>query len=299
MIDLATVPTPMPTGLVPVDLIARAKEYAQASKAPATLKTYGSVWATFTAWCDRHGLDPLPATADTLVAYIADQSEQLRPQTIKKHLAAISQVHQLRGHRSPVQAAPVKLTMQGLRRVKGVAAKPKAALRVEHVKAVVAAMPGDLVGIRDTAIVLLGFVAGMRRSEIVALDVDAVAFEPEGIVISIRKSKRDQEGKRQVAVPRGREATCPVRAVRRWLDVSGIQNGPLFVRLDPRPGTAVGQVRRADREALPRVRDRPGAVLRPQPLRRASTEPRGQEDFLRARARHGSGAKTDPWAPSR
>ena len=129
----------------------------------------------------------------------------------------------------------MKLTMQGLRRVKGVAAKPKAALRVEHVKAVVAAMPGDLVGIRDTAIVLLGFVAGMRRSEIVALDVDAVAFEPEGIVISIRKSKRDQEGKgRQVAVPRGRhEATCPVRAVRRWLDVSGIQNGPLFVRLDP------------------------------------------------------------------
>ena len=221
--------------LIPADLIEKAREFARQSKSPSTLKVYATVWRIFTSWCEARGLESLPASPEVVVAYVADQADRLRPVTIKKHLAAISQVHKLRGFESPVQSEPVRLTMQGLRRVKGIASEPKRALRVEHVKAMITAMPDDLVGIRNRAIILLGIFTGMRRSEIVYLDIANLTFEPEGAIIQIRRSKRDQEGRgRQVPVPRGRnEATCPVRALQMWLAASGVEDGPLFHRLDP------------------------------------------------------------------
>lgn len=243
-------------GLVPADLIEKAKEYARQSKSPATLRVYAGVWAIFTSWCEARGLGPLPASPETVVAYIADQAERLRAVTVKKHLAAISQLHKLRGYDSPVQTEPVKLTMAGLRRVKGVASKPKRALRVEHVRKMVETMPDDLVGVRDRAIILLGIVTGMRRSELVSLDVAEVVFEPEGAILTIRRSKRDQEGRgRQVAVPLGRhEATCPVRALRRWLSESELEAGPVFVRLDP-----AGNRQRLSGKAVARIVKRAAA----------------------------------------
>lgn len=125
--------------------------------------------------------------------------------------------------------------MQGLRRTHGTASTPKKALKVEWLKGMVAALPHSLVGVRNKAILLLGFCAGMRRSEIVGLDLGDVVFEPEGAVVTIKRSKRDQEGKgRQVGVPRGQhEGTCPVRALQDWIRMSGLIAGPLFVRLDP------------------------------------------------------------------
>jgi site-specific recombinase XerD len=217
------------------ELLAKARLLAEASKAASTLKTYESVWATFTAWCSSMSLESWPASPKTVVLYITDRADELKPQTIKKHLAAISQIHKLAGHPSPVQSEPVKLVMQGLRRMKGTASTHKKALRVEHIRKMVAGMPDTNIGIRDKAIILVGFVAGMRRSEVVSLDVADITFEPEGVVVTIRRSKRDQEGRgRQVAVPRGRhEATCPVRALRAWLDLPVVSQGALFVRLDP------------------------------------------------------------------
>ena len=245
------------TNLVVADLIEKAKEYARASKAPATLKVYSTVWRIFTAWCDERGLNPLPATPEVIAAYVADRADDLRPQTVKKHLAGISQAHKLRGFESPVLTEPVRLTMQGLRRVKGVASHPKRALRVRHIKAMIASMPDNQVGVRDTAIILLAFVTGMRRSEIVALDVADVAWEPEGAGVTIRKSKRDQEGVgRQVPAPFGKhEATCSVRALRRWLAEAGHEEGALFHRLDP----AAGHHQRLTGKAIARIVKRAAA----------------------------------------
>jgi site-specific recombinase XerD len=222
-------------GLAPTDLIEKARGYMRASKSEGTLRTYASVWRIFTQWCASRGVDPLPATPDTVIAYVVEQAEVLRPQTITKHLAAISQAHKLSGHETPTQAEPVRLVMKGLRRAKGVGANPKKALRVEHMKKMVAVLPDTLLGDRDKAILLVGYVTGMRRSEIVALDVDDVTFEPEGAVVTIRRGKRDQEGHgRRVPVLRGRhEDTCPVRALQQWLLLRGEESGPLFVRLDP------------------------------------------------------------------
>ena len=222
-------------GIVTSDLIAKAREFAKASKAASTIKTYKSVWSGFTAWCSSMNMVSFPASPETIVLYVTDRADELRPQTIKKHLAAISQIHKMDGQPSPVQTEPVRLVMQGLRRIKGTASTPKKALRVEHIRKMIASMPDTHVGIRNKAIILMGFVAGMRRSEVVGLDVSDIASEPEGVVVTIRRSKRDQEGRgRQVAVPRGRhEVTCPVRALRAWLDLCVVTDGPLFMRLDP------------------------------------------------------------------
>lgn len=228
------VPTNTPTRLIPSDLMARARDYVRASKSESTLRVYANVWRAFSAWCDQRRLGAMPATPETVVGYIVEQADRLRPQTVKKHLAAISQMHKLAGQESPVQTEPVRLVMQGLRRSKGVSSCPKKALRVEHIKKMVATLPDNEVGIRDRAMLLVGFMGGMRRSELVSLDVSDLSFEPEGLVINIRKSKRDQEGKgRRIGIPRGKYAeTCPVRAAQHWLGVSGIKSGPLFLRLD-------------------------------------------------------------------
>ncbi len=197
---------PLPTQeIIPVELVEKAKSYARASKSDSTIRTYASAWRSFAVWCDIHGVISLPATTETIIAFVVEQADRLRPVTIQKVLTAISQAHRLAGHPSPTFSEPVKLVMQGIRRTKGVAGTPKRALRVEHIKKMVLEMPDTLMGLRDKAIVLLGFVGGMRRSEIVALDLEDVTFEPEGAIVTIRKSKRDQEGKgRRVAVPRGR-----------------------------------------------------------------------------------------------
>jgi integrase len=90
--------------------------------------------------------------------------------------------------------------------------------------------PDNLRGIRDRALLLVGFAGAFRRSELVALDVADVALTPEGLLLTLRRSKTDQEGAgRQVAIPFGSRAeTCPVRALRAWLDATAITEGPVF-----------------------------------------------------------------------
>src|SRR5205823_5956726 len=91
-------------------------------------------------------------------------------------------------------------------------------------------LPRNLLGVRDRALLLVGFAGAFRRSELVAVDVSDLRFGTEGLLITIRRSKTDQEGSgRDVAIPHGAyELTCPVRAMRQWLDSAGIAEGPVF-----------------------------------------------------------------------
>jgi integrase len=90
------------------------------------------------------------------------------------------------------------------------------------------AIPGDLRGLRDRTLLLVGWAAALRRSELVALEVADMSFEPEGVVLTIRRSKTDREGAgATVAVPFGaEEATCPVGALRRWLETAAMRGKP-------------------------------------------------------------------------
>jgi len=95
------------------------------------------------------------------------------------------------------------------------------------------AQPDTLTGLRNRAILLLGFAGALRRSELVSLDVADLDFTSDGLVVTLRRSKTDQDGQgRQIGVPYGRRfKTCPVQSLQSWLEAAGITSGPIFVKL--------------------------------------------------------------------
>ncbi len=118
----------------------------------------------------------------------------------------------------------------GIKRTHGTAQAQKAPVLVENLRAMVRALRPGLIGIRDRALLLIGFGGAFRRSELVALDLENVQFTADGLVLTLRRSKTDQEGEgRRIGVPYGSSLeTCPVRSLKAWLDASGIECGPLF-----------------------------------------------------------------------
>ncbi len=236
---LATV-APCSAPLALAELVKSANGYASASRADNTRRAYRADWAAFVAWCDVNALASLPAAPEAVALYLAHLADAGRKvATIARALAAISQAHRLASLPSPRSTARVGDTMRGIRRRLGVAQTAKAPLLAEHVRAVVAEVPAGLLGARDRALLVLGFAGGFRRSELVGLDVADLAFTAEGLEVTIRRSKTDQEGAgRKLGVPySAAPATCPVRAVRAWLDASSIAEGPAF-----RPVNRHGQV---------------------------------------------------------
>jgi site-specific recombinase XerD len=199
-----------------------------------TKRAYSADWRDFTAWCEAQGVVSLPATPATLALYLTDRAKDCKVATLTRRLTAISQAHQLAHHESPTQAAEVRTVMKGIRREKGTAQVQKAPVLTANLRAMIEVLPESLLGQRDKALLLVGFGGAFRRSELVALDVADVAFTTEGLVVTIRRSKTDQEGQgRKLGIAYGsRPATCPVRALRAWLDAATITEGPIFRPLD-------------------------------------------------------------------
>jgi site-specific recombinase XerD len=228
--DLILPNRPTNTQIGPLAEIAdRASEFIQQSKAKNTVRAYRADWDHFTAWCRSHGQSSLPASADTVALYVADLAASLKPATITRRISAISQAHQIAGMESPTRAAKVRLVLAGIRRTLGTAQEAKTPVLVDDQR-MIARLPEGLLGVRDRALLLIGFAGGFRRSELTALDRDAVEITRDGLVVTIRRSKTDQEGEgRKIGVPYGSNpATCPVRSFQSWLESSGITEGPLF-----------------------------------------------------------------------
>jgi site-specific recombinase XerD len=213
----------------------RVNDFIVASKAPATLRAYRADWADFTAWCADRGLSPLPAAPETVARYLTDLAGVKATATLQRRITSISQAHQAGGHEPPTRSALVRETWRGIRRTFGVAPVRKAPLRASDIRALVATLDTSrLGGIRDRALLVVGFAGAFRRSELVALDVANVAETADGLVVTIRRSKTDQEGEgASIGLPFGSDpATCPVRTLRVWLDAAGIVEGPIFRHVD-------------------------------------------------------------------
>jgi site-specific recombinase XerD len=209
--------------------ISSAAGYAKAEKSDATRRAYRSDFDQFRDWCSRYGNSPLPAEVETVAAYLASLADAgLKASTISRRAAAISYVHRLAGIASPVAAEPIKAVLRGIRRRIGVAVERKSPATARAVTAMLRRIPDTLAGKRDRALLLLGFAAALRRSELVDLKVNDIERADGGVVVHIRRSKTDQEGEgHQVAVPRGSKLK-PVEALDAWLAASGISGGPLF-----------------------------------------------------------------------
>lgn len=228
-------------------VVARARDYAANSKADATWRAYRSDWSCFETWCAARGLEPLPAAGHTVALYIADLAQTRKPTTIQRRLSTITQRHRLAGYDSPVRTVEVSATWAGIRRELGTAQRRVDPITTAVLRTMVDVLPTRLIGTRDRALLLLGFAGAFRRSELVALDVEDLAEVPEGLRVTLRRSKTDQDGAGTVvAIPYGsRPDTCPVRAVRAWLKAAGVESGPVFRPVD-RHGT-VAATRLSDR----------------------------------------------------
>ena len=224
------------------------RDFLAASKAERTVRAYHSDLRHFEAWCQDHALQSLPAAPETVADYVSALAEVgMKPATITRRLSAISQAHRMARLESPTRTQLVRMTTAGIRRTLGTTQHQVRRIPEKDLVAMVAALPDDLRGLRDRALLLVGFVGGMRRSELVGLDVDDVVQENEGLRVTIRRSKTDQEGAgREIGLVRGRHAlTDVVTAVTEWRAAAAVDCGPLFREVDR--GDRIGTERLSDR----------------------------------------------------
>ena len=212
-----------------IDASDSADAYARAETSDGTRKAYEADLRHFAAWCERTGACLAPATPDAVAAYLAWLADGgLSASTVDRRLAAIGFAHRRLGLDNPSLSERVKQVVRGIRRTIGTAQTQKAPATAKYVKAMLKGLPDTTVGKRDRALLLIGFAAALRRSELVALNVGDVERQPEGILITIRRSKTDQEGAGQmIPVPRGTKLK-PVAALDAWLAAAGITSGPIF-----------------------------------------------------------------------
>jgi site-specific recombinase XerD len=211
------------------------REHLKNSKAANTRRAYKADWADFTDWCRQHRRPPLPAAPDTVALYLTHCAKGLKPSTIQRRMATISEAHRAAELESPTKSALVRNTWQGIRREKGMATQGKEPALADHIRCMVEHLPeGKLLSTRDRALLLIGFAGAMRRSELVGLDAEDITETEEGLAVKIRRSKTDQYGMgRKIGIPFGSTPlTCPVRALRAWRRETGIQEGPLFRAVD-------------------------------------------------------------------
>lgn len=212
-----------------------ARSYVAAARSERTRAIYRAQWSAFAGWCEACGLVALPAPAETVALYLTARAQQGRKvSTLALALAAISQAHQMAGHESPRSSTVVREAFKGIRRTHGSAPRQKAPVLAAQLRTMVEALPADLRGLRDRALLLVGFAGAFRRSELVAVTVGDVVFSVEGVTVTIRRSKTDQEGHgRKIGLPYGSTAaTCPVRALRAWLDASRVTEGTVLRSVD-------------------------------------------------------------------
>ena len=212
--------------------------FIEAATAPNTRRAYDSDLRHFVAWGAS-----LPASPDVVARYLAAHATTHAVATLARHLVAIRRAHALRGLPDPVRSELVRLTFRGIRRAHGRPQRRAAALTAERIAAIMASLGDTLRDVRDRALLLIGFAGAFRRSELCAVDCEWIDRMASGLVITIPKSKTDQEGQsRQVAISRGRDPICPIKALDQWLEMSGISEGPVFRPITQRGHVLPGQL---------------------------------------------------------
>jgi integrase len=216
-------------------ILARARELASRSKATETLRSYRTAWTQWCSWCELMGYRPLAGDAMAVGMFLAHLSRTKSLATARTRLAAVATAHRIAGVALDTKAGPIANVLEGFKREQGVKplkqATPLLVDVLERLLSVYAKYtPANL---RDKAIILTGFASALRRSEIVALDVEDVDSVPQGVVLHLRRSKTDQQGKGElIAIHRGTDSEfCAVTALERWIELRGRQPGPLFTRL--------------------------------------------------------------------
>ena len=222
-------------------LVDTARDYARAAASENTLKAYTKDWAHFTRWCRMKGTEPLPPSPEMIGLYLADlasgsgPSPALSVSTIDRRLSGLAWNYAQRGFSLDRKNRHIATVLAGIKRKHARPPVQKEAILAEDILAMVATLPYDLRGLRDRAILLLGYAGGLRRSEIVSLDVHKDDTPDSGGWIEIAEkgallTLNAKTGWREVEIGRGsKDQTCPVHALGQWLHFARIDFGPVFV----------------------------------------------------------------------
>ncbi len=217
-----------------------ADAYASRAKSQNTRRAYVSGVRAWCAWCDRHTLPSLPGRAADVAAFLAaERGRGLKVNTINLRRAAIRYLHFVAGCPVPSAEAQVAETLAGIRREAALQREvptKKTAATIQLLQEILAPIGDDLPGLRDRALLLVGFVGALRRSELAAIEVEHLEERERGLRLTLPRSKGDRESKGvTIALPYGVTRHCPVRALRRWLAAAEIKSGPVFRRIWPTP----------------------------------------------------------------
>ncbi len=206
------------------------------SKSNNTLRAYKSDFKDFGSFCSNHGFNSLPTEPKIVALYITHLSKNSKISTLRRRLVSISMVHKLKGHYLDVKHPIIIENLMGIRRSKGSLQKGKKPLLINHLKAIINVINekkiDEVKKYRDKAIILIGFGGGFRRAEIISIDYEDLEFVPEGLKITVKKSKTDQYGEgMNKGLPYFRNETyCPVINLKKWLELSNIKSGAIFRR---------------------------------------------------------------------
>ena len=207
-------------------------DYVREAVAPNTRRAYRADLDHFLAWGGT-----IPATDVMVAEYLSVHAGQLAVSTLARRLAAISKGHAARGLPSPTCSSLIKSTLSGIKRTHGSSQRVAKPLLVEDLLRIMPTLGDGPKDLRDRALLLVGFAGGFRRSELVEIECGDLEWVRQGVVVHLRRSKTDQEGVgRKVGIPNARGRWCPVEAVTAWLNVAGIEGGPVFRPVD-RHGT--------------------------------------------------------------
>ena len=208
----------------------------KSSKANNTLRAYKSDFKDFAAFCTKHGFKSLPSEPKVVSLYITNLSKNSKISTLRRRLVSISMVHKLKGYYLDTKHPIIVENLMGIRRVKGSIQVGKKPLLINHLKLITNVIDklkiDEIKRLRDKTIILVGFGGGFRRTELVSIDYEDLEFVPEGLKITIKKSKTDQFGEGMIkGLPYfNNEIYCPVKNLQKWLEISQIKSGPIFRR---------------------------------------------------------------------
>ena len=237
--DAAAAERPEPDGSL-AGAHASARSYRGRAKADNTRAAYRSAVRAWCSWCAKHGLTPLPATAPDVAAFLADERDRgLAANTLDLRRAAIRFLHRAAGLSSPTDDAHVAETLAGIRRDAPNPIKKRAAT-LTVLRELLAPIPGDLRGVRDRALLLVGFAGALRRSELAGIRMADLERTDHGFQLTLPRSKGSQTAAAIVPLPYGQTELCPVRALTQWLDAAGISEGAVFRRLWLPPSVTPG-----------------------------------------------------------
>ncbi len=208
----------------------------KSSKAINTLRAYKSDFKDFCAFCARHNFKSLPSEPKIVSLYITHLSKNSKISTLRRRLVSISMIHKLKGYYLDTKHPIIVENLMGIRRVKGSIQKGKKPILINHLTSIIDVINNqknkEIKKLRDKSIILIGFGGGFRRSELISIDYEDLEFVPEGLKITIKRSKTDQLGEGMIkGLPYFKnEIYCPVKNLKKFLEISKIKSGPIFRR---------------------------------------------------------------------